>query len=301
MIITEKIRPHRVVRGTWRSAMSSVLASAGAYVVNGQVLEKHFEFPDVIPSILGAALAFFIGFNNNQAYDRWWEARIIWGGLVNESRTWARQCLNYIVPDGVHDARVVRLVRRQLAFIYALKETLRGTNEQAWRPFLDVRDAAVVAAALNKHNAVLMLQAAELNTLHMSGVINGFQFIELNRSLGTLCDDMGKCERIKSTVFPTTYNYYTHAFTMLLVASTTIIIGQSIGPWAIAFGFLVGYVFLTIHAIGRGLLNPFEMVLTGVPVDAIARTIEINLLEMLGTPTSQLPAPIAAVKGEYVM
>jgi len=299
MIITEKIRPHRVVRGTWRSAVSSVLASAGAYVLNATVLEKHFQFPDVIPSILGAALAFFIGFNNNQAYDRWWEARTIWGGIVNESRNWARLCLHTVSTSGANDPRVVRLVRRQLAFVYALKEALRATRHETWRDFLDDDDATFIAAADNRHNAVLSLQAKDLHTLHDAGAINGFQFTELSRSLSTLCNEMGRCERIKNTVFPTTYNYYTHAFTMLLVASTTIIIGQNIGPWAVAFGFLVGYVFLTIHAIGRGLLNPFEPVLTGVPVDQISRTIERNLLEMLGE--NDLPTPIASVKGEYIM
>ena len=300
MIITEKIRPHRVVRGTWRSATSSVMVSASAYLFNEHILERHFEFPGVIPSILGAALAFFIGFNNNQAYDRWWEARTVWGAIVNESRTWARQCLHYLAPGSAHDPRVVRLVRRQLAFVYALKDALRGTHHEVWRGYLaDDGERAAIGRVGNKHNAILSLQARELNTLHESGVLNGFQFTELSRSLGTLCNEMGKCERIKNTVFPTTYNYYTQVFTMLLVASTTIIIGQSIGPWAVAFGFLIGYVFLTIHAIGRGLLNPFEMILTGVPVDQIARTIEINLLEMLGE--SDLPPPIQPVNGEYVM
>ncbi len=81
MIIRKTIILGRIIKGTWRSFLILALICVSTYLFNDYILLHYIEFPAIIPGILGPALAFFIGFNNNQAYDRWWEARKIWGRL----------------------------------------------------------------------------------------------------------------------------------------------------------------------------------------------------------------------------
>jgi len=114
------------------------------------------------------------------------------------------------------------------------------------------------------------------------------------------CEGMGKSERIKNTVFPTSYSYYTRLFIWILVIVTTMTLAESIGLWSVFFGWIVGFVFHATHINGQSLMNPFELTPPGVPLNAITRTIEINLLQDIGY--HEIPAPIAAERdGEYVL
>jgi putative membrane protein len=260
--------------------------------------------PAIIPSILGTALSFFIGFNNNQAYGRWWEARKIWGALVNDSRTWARQVLFYTQPtDGVPDNELnptrSKLIKRHIAFLYALKSKLRYSNDQTHLNFINDTDKEYLSNKSNKANAILDLQTKDLGSLYKDGILDGFRFIELNQMVVNFCDGMGKSERIMNTVFPTSYNFYTRIFTWIFIISVTMYAGNFIGYWSILIGTLVGYVFLTTEKIGYALLNPFEDLPTGIALNNITRTIEINLLETLER--DDIPRPIESVKGEYIM
>jgi putative membrane protein len=81
MLITENVRLNRILSGTWKNFVFSIAACSVAYIINELFVKSLFSFPVFIPTVLGTALAFFIGFNNNQAYDRWWEARKIWALL----------------------------------------------------------------------------------------------------------------------------------------------------------------------------------------------------------------------------
>ena len=138
-----------------------------------------------------------------------------------------------------------------------------------------------------------------LNYLKLKGWIDGFKFIELNKMVISFCDEMGKSERIKNTVFPTTYIYYTRISIWFLIVTITFVFTDLVGPWSILFGVAVGYIFLIIHAIGLAILNPFEPTPAGISLDQITRTIEINLLETLGE--SKIPDPIKSVNNEYIM
>lgn len=304
MLITPYVRLSRVVEGTWKHFVLDLAACIGAYLLNFFFLSHYAEIPALIPTVLGASLAFFIGFNNNQAYDRWWEARKIWGALVNDSRSWARQLLNYTTPSATIDSQeLVRkrttMVMRHLSFVYALKESLRDSTAKVYHDFLDTRDISRVEQEINRPNALLSLQAADLEELYRNDVIDGFKFLELNNLLTKFCDQMGQSERIKNTIFPTTYSYYSRFFIWIFIICLTLVTSNLIGLWAIAAGALVGYVFLTIHTIGQALLNPFEYVPTGIPMDQISRTIEINLLQSIGHP--DIPDPIKNLDNDYVM
>jgi putative membrane protein len=304
MLITDNIRLGRIIRGTGHNALFSVAICLIAYVLNEAFISKHFVFPPFVTSLIGTALAFFIGFNSNQAYDRWWEARKVWGALVNDSRTWARLVLSYIspsqtIPELETAAIRERLIQRHIAFLYALKANLRKVNDQTYTTFLTREEQEKIAHHSNTHNAILLLQTEDIATLYKAGAIDGYRFLELNQTVTAFCNEMGKSERIRNTVFPTTYIYYSRIFIWYLIFSTTVTLADSLGYWALPFGTLVGYIFLTIHMIGQILLNPFDPIPTGIPLDQITRTIEINLLQMAGS--KEIPPPVESIKGEYIM
>ena len=304
MIITKKIKIKRVLIGTWKNGLLVTLVCALSFLFSEYILLEVVELPAVIPTILGTALAFFIGFNNNQAYDRWWEARKIWGALVNDSRSWARQINYYLsIPEGQTKEELMEkkktAIFRHIAFLYALKGNLRNENKNDYKKYISQKEIEEVEGQTNTHNAILNIQSSELETLRRDNWIDGFRFIELNKLLIRFSDEMGKSERIKSTVFPPTYNFYTRIFIWILMISTTFVITSMVGVWSILYGTLIGFIFLATHAIGQTLLNPFEAVPTGISLDQITRTIEINLLETLGE--SEIPEPIQSVNNEYVM
>jgi putative membrane protein len=304
MLISHGIPLRRIISSTWHSLFFSLLTCSAAFFINELFLSHYFNFPSFVPTILGTALAFFIGFNNNQAYDRWWEARKVWGTLVNDSRSWARSVLTYATPNDVvsTDAQRTleeRMIKRHIAFIYVLKKTLRKDASQEFIPYLSEVEYNDITDKKNPYNALLVLQAQDLKYLYDQRCIDGFQFISMNARLTSFCDEMGKSERIRNTVFPTTYHYYARYFIWIFIYSSTMTVGNTIGIWAIFFGTLLGYVFFTIQSIGQLLLDPFDPIPTGIPLDQISRNIEINLLEMLGE--RNLPDPVQSIHGEYIM
>jgi putative membrane protein len=114
MLISHGIPLRRIISSTWHSLVFSFLTCSAAFFVNELFLSHYFNFPSFVPTILGTALAFFIGFNNNQAYDRWWEARKVWGTLVNDSRSWARSVLTYATPTDIVTIDALRIIEERM-------------------------------------------------------------------------------------------------------------------------------------------------------------------------------------------
>ena len=110
---------------------------------------------------------------------------------------------------------------------------------------------------------------------------------------------MGMSERIKNTVFPVTYNYLTKLFIWLFVVAIELVTVQSMGAWSIFISWLIGFVFVSTQINGMSLVNPFENTSAGIPLNQIARTIEINLLQMLGE--KDIPKAVQPVNNEYVL
>ncbi|WP_291911466.1 bestrophin family protein [Chitinophaga sp. CB10] len=302
MLIKSRLSLMQVFSFTWKVDLLLLLCCTGVYYLDVYWLSDHINIPGAISTVLGTAIAFFIGFNNNQAYDRWWEARIIWGALVNDSRSWAR-CLLYFYQtdnDIQRQTTARNMIYRHLAFLYALKSALRNRPDDYYHRYLSAEEIEIVSRQTNKPNAILNLQAQDLQRLRQTGTIDGFQFIEINDLLVRNTDSMGKCERIKNTVFPTSYVYFTKMFIWFYVIMNTLMMTESIGAWSILFGWAFGFVFHTTHLNGINLMNPFAYNPLAMPLDSISRTIEINLLEALGE--TDIPAPVEArANGLYIM
>lgn len=303
MLIVQNIRISRILRNTWQVDIIMIVSCTAAYLVREFLIKHHFEIPSIVPTVLGTAIAFFVGFNNNQAYDRWWEARKIWGALVNDSRSWARSIITYVsqkeMDDEVFAELKKRIVCRHIAFLYALKANLRGAVDETYCQYMDEAELVEIKTHTNVPNAILTLQSRDLEKLSDSGMIDGFRFIELNQLLVKFSDEMGMSERIKNTVFPTTYNYFTKVFIWLFVVSLTLVTSQYAGLWSIFLGWLVGFVYVSTQINGMSLINPFENNSAAIPLNQITRTIEINLLEMIGA--KNIPKPVKAINGEYIL
>ncbi|WP_316802555.1 bestrophin family protein [Pedobacter nototheniae] len=296
MLLVQNIRLSRILRNTWQVDLIMIISCTGAYLIREYLIAYHFEVSSIIPTVLGTAIAFFIGFNNNQAYDRWWEGRKIWGSLVNDSRSFARCLINYVDND---DVAVRRMVLRHIAFLYALKANLRGTIDEIYIKYLTAEDLKEIEKHKNTHNAILNIQSRDLQALSKANAIDGFRFIEINEMLTRFSDSMGMSERIKNTIFPTTYTYLTKVFIWLFVVTFTLVISQSAGIFSIFLGWMIGFVFVSTQINGMSLVNPFENNSAGVPLNQITRTIEINLLQMLKE--EDIPEPIKPINEEYVL
>lgn len=301
MLLRDRLSLVQVFRITWKLDIFIILVCTLAYLVDTYWLKEHISIPVSITAVLGTALAFFIGFNNNQAYDRWWEARKIWGALVNDSRSWARNLLSFCDNNAAGETKHIarRMIFRHIGFLYALKAHLRQTNDRYYEGYLGGTEDDAVRNSKNIPNAILNLQAADLQLLRQQQAIDGFLFRELNTMLVNHCDNMGKSERIRNTVFPPSYLFFTRIFIWFYVVLNTLMLAEAIGFWSVIFGWAIGFVFHVTHMNGISLMNPFEQNPMSIPLDSISRTVEINLLEMLGH--QPLPSPIEPTGGQYLL
>ena len=303
MLVVKRIRLSRILKDTWDVDLFMIVSCTAVYFFHIFFLGKRFDIPAIVPTVLGTAIAFFIGFNNNQAYDRWWEARRVWGALVNDSRSWARDVLTYFSSATITKEALFlvqkEMIYRHLAFLYLLKSNLRLIEYEDYKKYISEEEIAYIGKQTNRHNAILQIQSKQLKEIYDAGMIDGYQFLQMDALLVKFTDEMGMSERIKNTVFPTTYSYLTKVFIWLFVMAIELVTVQSMGAWSIGMSWLIGFVFVSTQINGMSLVNPFENISVGIPLNQITRTIEINLLQMMGE--KNIPEPVKPVNGEYVL
>lgn len=238
-----------------------------------------------VPAILGTVISLLLAFRSNQAYDRWWEARIIWGAIVNDSRSFARQVLTFIgnlYDTGVNGELKERMIKRQIAWNYALKRSLRNQDPlQELKRLLSESDYEFLKSYDNVPNALLKLQGMDIHRAALDGAINQFQQIEMERTLMNFTDSMGKCERIKNTVFPETYTLYIRLAIYLFIAVLPFSLFGLFGYISIPLIIAIGTLFLLIEKMAVHLQDPFENKPTDTPMSTISGKIERDLMQML--------------------
>ena len=269
-------------------------------------------------STIGIAVAFYIGFKNNSAYDRFWEARKIWGGIVNYSRTWGNQVMSFVaIPDGSTHTKEEAyehhrtLIYRHLAYINALRLQLRmpttfsirprgrvkslmagSPQEKHWNEevgaFLNKDEYDCVSERQNTATQIIRKQGDHLTRLKDDGWIDDFRHMELMKSMEEMYNLQGKAERIKKTPFPRQYAYFSKVFTwiFLLLLPFGLVgqfaaIGHSTVYLTIPFSVLISWIFFTMEAVGDSSEDPFEGFINDVPMTALCRTIEIDMRDML--------------------
>ncbi|MBK7809288.1 MAG: hypothetical protein IPJ51_23840 [Saprospiraceae bacterium] len=263
-------------------------------------------------SVLGIAVAFYLGFKNNSSYDRTWEARKIWGGIVNNSRTFGA-AINTFVNGPAAESIKKALIYRHIAWLTALRYQLRLSREwehtndriknkyvpQVCEEYIDRLEKEVIfyiseneySSYTNKSNIasqILATQSLELQRLRDEGYYEDFRHMELHKLIATFYDDQGRSERIKNFPFPRQYAstalWLTMIFAMLIpFGMINIFHTDGIGKlWlAVPFSALVIWMFFLMEKIGDYSENPFEGTYNDVPITSIARAIEIDLREMI--------------------
>lgn len=255
-------------------------------------------------TLIGLPLAIFLGFRNNAAYDRYWEARKLWGELLLRSRNLARQCLSLIdgppvdfAARGLADVRV-RMIYRAVAFSMALKHQLRDTEDSAGevRAVLLPDEWAALAAlrpGSNKSAALMMTMGTELNHCRRAGQIDSVLCASIDSTLSGLTAAAAACERIKSSPLPFSYSLLLHRTAYLYCFLLPFGLVDSIGlmtPFVVA---IVAYTFFGLDALGDEIEEPFGLSPNDLPLDAICRTIEIDMRQAVGDPA--VPAPLQPV------
>lgn len=279
-------------------------------------------------AIMGTVVAFIVGFKNNASYNRIWEARQIYGAIINNSRSFA-----YTLRDALVETQsetVKRMFYRHFAWLTALRFQLREPraweNMQEWRNkefqeshyripervakvedelknFLDADELIYILTKKNRATQLTAKQSEELAKLRQSGVINDFQWTQLQQALMRLTDEQGKAERIKN--FPYPRNFASIATYLLLIfviffpfgllhefdklGSGTLVEGYTIW-FNIPFSAVVTWALHTLDTVGESSVNPFEGSANDVPITQISRTIEIDMRDMLDEVS--LPDPI---------
>jgi putative membrane protein len=245
----------------------------------------------VLPmSLLGSALALFLGFRNNNAYNRWWEGRTLWGAMVNASRSFGREV--YSLIDDRPETQDLRrtLVTRQIAYVHALRCHLRGqTPCEEIDEFLAPDVAEKVRAFNNTPNAILNGSAAMLADAETKGWIDSFRRIQIESLLVDMSNAQGGMERIKNTPLPREYAYYptlfVHAFCILLPIGLV----DTLTIFTPLASTVVGFMLLAMDRIGADLQDPFANRAHDVPLTSICRTIQIDLEQLIGKAAPATP------------
>ena len=252
--------------------------------------------PLQLPTILGSSIALLLAFKTSQSYDRWWEARKIWGAIANDSRTLVLQVRTFVADEyslpGPPNSPLKTTAHRQIAWCYCLGQSLRGLDPTAGLAnHLSEQDLAYLRPHANKPLALLALHADQLKDLLQQQAINAYQQVQLDATLVRLCDSMGQAERIKTTVFPVSYRLLVHFFIYLFLMTLSLGLVKTIGLWEIPVLLTTASSFFLLERTARSLQDPINHKPNDTPVTAIARTVEINLKQLLQEP--DVPAPLA--------
>lgn len=268
----------------WQIVLICIFAIVVGYVDTHPSLIS-ISLPWGIPTVVGTAVSLLLTFRTSQSYERWWEARTVWGAIVNDSRTFIRQ-LSQFIPDEYQD-RVVDFAERQIIWNYALGESLRRLPfSKRVKDYLNNRQIE----AVNIPNALLDKHAAGIKQLVSEGLISEFRQVQLNETLARLCDSMGKCERIKNTVFPKSYSLLVHTLIYVFTIILPFSLDDSQIGLEIATTILLPVMFIAIEKTAILMQDPFENTPVDTPMTSLAQTIEINILQMTGAdhvPTKQ--------------
>ncbi len=240
--------------------------------------DPHFEDLDIplaMNAIIGTAISLLLAFRTGQSYDRWWEARIVWGGIVNDSRSYIRQLQLYLPSENSED--INRFTERQIIWCYALSQSLR--KERFTTRLQDYLDREKIHAN-NIPNALLSKHSMHIKELSQQGLISEFRQVQLDSTLMRFCDSMGRCERIKNTIFPMSYskliNFLIYLFALMLpfsLDSEYVLIKMIIAV-------LIPLIFLIIERTAILMQDPFENKPMDIPMTSICQTIEMNLNQM---------------------
>jgi ion channel-forming bestrophin family protein len=309
---------------SWRMILWSLFTGLLALFTYLYLEWKWVAIPWLPVSLIGTAVAFYVGFKNNQSYDRVWEARKVWGSIVNLSRSFGaatRAFITHARTKGIAQADIDKEVNiimlRHIAWLHAVKHAMRvrtlwehdlPASERQRRYFakridfssFDIDGSTCLSAEelqyiKQKKNAATHLldkQSQHIADLRNRKFIDQFEQIELQKLITDLYAEQGACERIKNTPLPRQYSTSSHIFILIFTYLLPFAMlnefekldGGNLIWMMLPFNLIVSWVFSLMEYTGDYSENPFEGLLNDVPIYSIVRNIEIDLKEMIGDP-----------------
>jgi ion channel-forming bestrophin family protein len=278
-----------IMRGSVIPRIAPVLGGFALYAAGVVLLDRYFglgfDSYGIAPfTLLGVALSIFLGFRNNAAYDRWWEARKLWGQMVFEIRNLSRAALA-VIPEDTGAARP--LLRHSLAFCHYLRGQLRNTDVEAEAArFLDT-GAARITIRGNRPDAVLRGMGSSLGQLKATGRIDPMDFRILDERLSALAALQAGCERIANTPLPFAYTLLLHRAAYIFCLMLPFGLASSLGWMTPLLTVVIAYSFFGLDALSGELEDPFGVELNDLPLDRMCRVCEISVFEALGEPAPE--------------
>ncbi|HRG17900.1 MAG TPA: bestrophin family ion channel [Flavobacterium lutivivi] len=295
MILRKVFNPITVIKYLKAELLISTILSSLVFVSYVTLGIHKVSLPFSIAAILGSALAIFIAFRNQSSYARWWEARTLWGGIVNSSRVFARLVRTFTNShknqpnfDKERSEKFKKeTIFMQIAWVHALRLHLR--KESKWdllKSFLSNEDYNKLMNASNKPNYLQTLIGERIYEAMGNGTLGGFDSFQMEGQLLALANYQGGCERIKNTPLLRQYHFFTKLFlsVFMFILPFSLIgdfVKMEIGFLVIPVSVLISFVFATMAKVGEVNEEPFENKITDVPLTALCNTIERDLLETL--------------------
>ena len=280
---------------------------------------KWLGIPWTVVALLGTATAFIVGFKNTQTYSRTWEARQIWGAILNSSRTWGTMCRDFFDDD----ERTKELIYRHFAWLTALRYQLRESRvwetankkynaeykkfysipeketllEKELEKYIPAEELKYILTTKNRAAQLMSLQSKTIKSLYDNKEIDSYEFVEMQKAIRDFFDHQGRSERIKNFPYPrqfaTINSFFVKLFCFLLPfgmlrefdklndGMTGVLQGNMVW-FVVPFSILISWVYTSLEQVGESTENPFEGSANDVPISQMSRTIEIDLREMLG-------------------
>ena len=284
---------------TWkRITFSTVVSIAVVFLYQFCVRDDRvWPFESAPFGPLGLALGIFLGFRNNESYNRYWNGRKIWGRLVNVSRTFSRQVFTFVnAPEEESKAHCRELTYRMIAYVTSLRHHLRDSEPfQELKPFLDDGEPESLKGQKNIPMTITQGTAKKLKALWQKDLISDIHLQTLDESLTEMLGIQGGCERIRATPIPYVYTVLIHRLTAFYCFILPFAIVEKAELLTPVLTFLVSYAFFGLDDLGEELTDPFGQSLNDLPLSAINRTIEVNLRQLIEDET--IPELLKPVNG----
>ena len=295
------LRLFLVLRGSvlhqiWGVLLVNIALATLVTLNHGDLFRLKITLTAIPFTLIGLPLAIFLGFRNSAAYDRYCEGRKLWGEIVLQSRNFARQCLTLIEHTaplkaglGLNDVRV-RMIHRTIAFSHALRHLLRNTDASAELKSLLVQNEwQQIGNTANIPDYLMHQMGNDLRLCMDEKLLNGCLAAAIDASMSSMTAAAAACERIKSTPIPFSYTLMLHRTAYLYCFLLPFGLVDTIGfmtPFVVG---IVAYTFFGLDALGDEIEEPFGSSPNDLALDAICRSIEINLREAIGDKHELVP------------
>lgn len=262
--------------------------SSLAVATHGRILGEKIPLNTTLLTLFGLTLAIFLAFRNNASYERFNEARHLWGNLLIASRALMSQTLRYL-PSGTDRTRFIHAL---IACVYALKHQLRGSDPSAdFRRLLGEGPAQALREKCYRPVAVLDDLRNGFAGMRERGQISDTALWMLDAQLNELGKVVGGCERIASTPIPFAYGVLLHRtiYTYCIMLPFGLVDSADIfTPLLCVF---ISYTLIALEAIANEVAEPFGLAPNALALDSMTRGIERSILELCGRDLPEEVAP----------